>query len=231
MKLDNTLSIPVPVEEAWQVLLDIERIAPCVPGATLTAHDGDQFQGKVKVKLGPIGLTYNGTVTFVSLDEAAKVAVLEASGREARGGGTAKAVVTCQLVESGGGTDVLVETELAITGKPAQFGRSALSDVATTLIDQFAANLATELAAAPAQPAAAEPSARPAADAPPAGSPPPRPAAAAPRPAAEPIDLFQTPGGEVVKRAAPIAAVVTLLLIVLLGRRRRRSARHLPTGI
>ncbi|WP_018505467.1 SRPBCC family protein [Parafrankia discariae] len=148
MKLENTFSVPVPVDETWRVLLDIERVAPCVPGATLTSRDGDSFSGKVKVKLGPIGLTYGGTATFLSLDEAAKVAVIEASGRETRGGGTAKAVVTCRLVGTGGATDVLVETDLAITGKPAQFGRAALADVTAILIGQFAANLASEITGA-----------------------------------------------------------------------------------
>jgi uncharacterized protein len=145
MKLENTFNVPVPVDETWQVLLDVERIAPCVPGATLTSHDGDSFGGKVKVKLGPIGLTYGGTATFLSQDHDAKVAVIEASGRETRGSGTAKAVVTCKLVSAGDTTDVLVETDLAITGKPAQFGRSTLADVAGTLIGQFATNLADEI--------------------------------------------------------------------------------------
>lgn len=146
MKLENTISIPVPVDEAWRVLLDIERIAPCVPGATLTVRDRDRYQGRVKVKLGPISLSYNGSVGFVSIDEATKVVVMEASGREIRGGGTAKAVVTCRLTSRGDTTDVLVDTDLAITGKPAQFGRSALADVANTMIAQFATNLADEMA-------------------------------------------------------------------------------------
>lgn len=147
MKLENSFSVPVSVDETWRVLLDIERVAPCVPGATLTSHDGDSFSGKVKVKLGPIGLTYAGTATFLSRDEAAKVAVIEASGRETRGAGTAKAVVTCRLVDTGGATEVFVETDLAITGKPAQFGRGVLADVTATLIGQFAANLANEFSA------------------------------------------------------------------------------------
>jgi len=155
MKLENTFSIPVSAEEAWRVLLDIERIAPCVPGATLTSSEGDTHKGKVKVKLGPIGLTYSGTVTFLSQDADAKVVVLEAAGREMRGNGTAKAQVTCRLVGNGDATDVFVETELAITGKPAQFGRGALAEVSGALIGQFAANLAEELAAStPAEAAA-----------------------------------------------------------------------------
>lgn len=145
MKLENTFRIPVPADDAWPVLLDLERLAPCVPGATLTSRDGDDFHGKIKVKLGPVGLTYNGVIKILSQDAEAKVAVLEGGGRETRGNGTAKAVITCRLVESDGVTDVFVDTDLAITGKPAQFGRGALADVAGTLIGTFADNLAAEI--------------------------------------------------------------------------------------
>ncbi|MFI1460467.1 SRPBCC family protein [Nocardia carnea] len=145
MKLENTFRIPVPADDAWPVLLDLERLAPCVPGATLTSRDGDDFHGKIKVKLGPVGLTYNGVIKILSQDADAKIAVLEGGGRETRGNGTAKAVITCRLVESGRVTDVFVDTDLAITGKPAQFGRGALADVAGTLIGTFADNLAAEI--------------------------------------------------------------------------------------
>ncbi|GAA3389122.1 hypothetical protein GCM10020369_38010 [Cryptosporangium minutisporangium] len=140
------MTIPVPPPAAWRVLLDLERIAPCVPGATLTGRDGDRFRGQLKVKLGPIGLLYDGVVTFVSRDEDAGVAVLEATGREKRGNGTAKAIVTCRLVGTDAATDVHVQTDLAITGKPAQFGRGALAEVAGALVAQFANNLRMELA-------------------------------------------------------------------------------------
>ncbi|MEX5710322.1 SRPBCC family protein [Parafrankia sp. FMc6] len=239
MKLENTFSVPVPVDDTWRVLLDIERVAPCVPGATLTSRDGDSFSGKVKVKLGPIGLTYGGTATFLSLDEAAKVAVIEASGRETRGGGTAKAVVTCRLVDTGGATDVLVETDLAITGKPAQFGRAALADVTAILIGQFAANLASEItgAAAPvlgetaggkSTVNGATPAPAPANDCIPfSPATPPRVRAADSRQkgashrAAEPIDLLGTAGGGVLKRVGPsVAGTVLLVALLLLWRRR-----------
>ncbi|GAA2443967.1 SRPBCC family protein [Actinomadura vinacea] len=201
------------VPEAWRVLLDIERIAPCVPGATLTARDGDRYTGKIKVKLGPIGLTYSGTVTFVSQDEDARIAVLEAAGRETRGNGTAKAVVTCRLVEAGEATDVLVETDLAITGKPAQFGRGALAEVAGTLIGRFAANLA-EVISAGSPGGGTEPHRADTSDAPAAGS--------------EPIDLLDTAGGGIIKRIGPAAAVTALLLLLLvlrrLGRRGQESS-------
>jgi carbon monoxide dehydrogenase subunit G len=97
MKLENRFTVPVPVDQAWQVLLDVERIAPCMPGATLTSVDGDQFEGTVKVKVGPINLTYGGKARFVSKDDAAHVAVIDGSGKETRGTGTAKALITCRL--------------------------------------------------------------------------------------------------------------------------------------
>lgn len=145
MKLENTFRIPVPAEDVWPVLLDLERIAPCVPGATLTSRNGDDFHGRIKVKLGPVGLTYNGIIKVLSQDEDAKVAVLEGGGRETGGNGTAKAAITCRLVENDGETEVFVDTDLAITGKPAQFGRGALAEVAGTLIGAFAGNLAAEI--------------------------------------------------------------------------------------
>ena len=223
MKLQNTLSVPVPAGEAWKVLLDIERIAPCVPGATLTSHDGDRFGGKVKVKLGPIGLTYSGTVAFLSRDEEARTVVMEASGRETRGGGTAKAVITCTLTDHGDTTGVLVDTDLAITGKPAQFGRSTLADVAATLIDQFAANLAADLTAsatpaAPTAPDVREPEGTASDTAEP------QPRDPAPQPSAEPIDLLQATGGGLVKQLGPVVAATVLLILLLTVLRRRRNS-------
>ena len=236
MKLENKLTIPVPPAEAWLVLLDLERVAPCVPGAALTSREGDVFAGLVKVKLGPIALSYSGTVTFISKDEDARVAVLQASGRETRGNGTAKATVTCRLVGSGGttdvakATDVLVETDLAITGKPAQFGRGALAEVAGALIGQFAANLAAEISASgSAPPSGAAPAPEALDGAPPAAVPAPPPAAPAP-PSSEPINLLDVAGGGAAKRVGPIVAGTTLLLAVLLLRRylARRAARAVP---
>ena len=145
MKLENRFTVPVPVDEAWSVLLDVERIAPCMPGATLTSVDGDEFEGKVKVKVGPINLTYGGKARFVSKDDATHVAVIDGSGKETRGTGTAKALITCRLIDKGGTTDVEVDTDLNVTGKPAQFGRGVLADVSGKLVDQFAACLSEEI--------------------------------------------------------------------------------------
>ncbi|WP_280368840.1 SRPBCC family protein [Nocardia wallacei] len=224
MKLDNTFSIPVPAAQAWSVLLDLERIAPCVPGATITSRDGDDFHGKIKVKLGPVGLSYSGIIKVVSQDEAAGIAVLEGRGRETRGNGTAKATITCKLVETDGATDVFVDTDLSITGKPAQFGRGALADVAGTLIGQFATNLADEITSS--VPAAAESgnvSAFPGADD--ASTPPPASVQAAPpRKAAEPIDILAAAGANNATRYGGLALLaITGLLVALL--RRKRAAR------
>jgi carbon monoxide dehydrogenase subunit G len=145
MKLENRFTVPVPRDEAWKVLLDVERIAPCLPGAKVLSRDGDSFTGQVKVKLGPINLTYGGQAKFVELDEAGGRAVIDAQGKETRGTGTAKATITCRLIDNGATTDIEVDTDLAITGKPAQFGRGVLADVSSKLVDQFAACLAEEI--------------------------------------------------------------------------------------
>nr|AIU93899.1 hypothetical protein LRS1606.465 [Rhodococcus sp. NS1] len=115
MKLENTFRIAVPIDESWRVLLDIERVVPCVPGATITSHDGDKYSGNIKVKVGPIALKYAGIIEVRSTNEAAKVVVFEGSGREARGNGTANAVITYRMSESDGHTDVFVQIELDIT--------------------------------------------------------------------------------------------------------------------
>ncbi|HWG94242.1 MAG TPA: SRPBCC family protein [Mycobacteriales bacterium] len=218
MKLENRFTVPVPVEQAWDVLLDVERIAPCMPGATLTSRDGDSFEGTVKVKVGPINLTYGGRASFASLDEAGRVAVIDASGKETRGTGTAKATITCRLHGRGDSTDVEVDTDLAITGKPAQFGRGVLADVSSKLVDQFAACLSEEIVAGTPEPPAALPTGP---DGAPAGAAP-QPPAPAPRPlrAAEPIDLLDTAGAPVAKRLVPLVAGLAVLL--LLVRRLRR---------
>ncbi len=211
MKLENRFTVPVPIEQAWSVLLDVERIAPCMPGATLTSHDGDEFEGKVKVKLGPINLTYGGKARFMSKDDAAHVAVIDGQGKETRGTGTAKALITCRLVDQGESTDVEVDTDLAITGKPAQFGRGVLADVSAKLIDQFAACLSEEIQAdvtaaeEPEAPASA--AATPAADAAAAGSADSAPqvvsgAGPAPGPSEASADNASSPP---VKNAAPAA--------------------------
>ncbi|WP_029434142.1 SRPBCC family protein [Blastococcus sp. URHD0036] len=151
MQLENSFTVPVPIDEAWRVLLDIERIAPCMPGAALDSVTGDDFTGRVKVKLGPINLTYQGKASFVEKDEAAHKAVIDARGKDQRGNGTAAAVVTARLAEEGSITRVDVLTDLNITGRPAQFGRGVMTDVGNKLLGQFADKLAAQLGEGDAQ--------------------------------------------------------------------------------
>ena len=145
MKLENIFLIPIPVEDAWHVLLDVERIGPCMPGATVESVEGDVVVGRVKVKLGPIGLTYRGKLRFIEKDGEAFRVVMSASAKEERGNGTAKATITAHLQPKGRQTEVRVETDLSVTGKPGQFGRGVLEDVSGILIQQFATSLAAEL--------------------------------------------------------------------------------------
>ena len=151
MQLENSFTVPVPIDEAWRVLLDIERIAPCMPGAALDTVDGDDFTGRVKVKLGPINLTYQGKASFIEKDEAAHKAVIDARGKDQRGNGTAAAVVTAKLAAEGDITRVDVLTDLNITGRPAQFGRGVMTDVGNKLLGQFADKLAAQLGEGDAQ--------------------------------------------------------------------------------
>ena len=150
MELEHSFSVPVPAERAWDVLLDVERVAPCMPGATLDSVDGDSITGKIKVKVGPIQMIYTGTAKFTERDKEAGVVVLEASGKETRGAGTASASVRSELKPDGDNTQVTVHTSLNVTGKPAQFGRGVLEEVGGKLIGIFSGNLAAMLAAEPA---------------------------------------------------------------------------------
>ena len=147
MRLDHEFTVPVSAAQAWPILLDIDRIAPCMPGATITKVDGDDFEGTVKVKVGPITVTYGGTASFIEKDESQRIAVLEARGRETRGSGTATATVTAQIFDEGeSSARVAVSTDLSITGKPAQFGRGVMNDVGGKLLGRFADCLAGQLA-------------------------------------------------------------------------------------
>jgi len=147
MELEHSFSVPVPAERAWDVLLDVERVAPCMPGATLDSVEGDSIAGRIKVKVGPITMTYAGTAKFTERDTEARVITLEASGKETRGAGTASASVHSRLLPEGDHTMVTVQTTLNVTGKPAQFGRGVMNEVGAKLIGIFADNLAAMLAA------------------------------------------------------------------------------------
>lgn len=206
MDLQNSFVVNADIETAWQTLLDVESVAPCMPGATLTSFDGDNFTADVKVKLGPVTMTYAGAGKFVSRDVATHTAVIEGLGKESRGTGTAKALVTTGLVaESPERTRVDVVTELTITGKAAQFGRGVIADVSKRLVDQFASNLEQVILTRKAAVDAGSPASG-------AGE---ATAAAPPAMNNEALDLGNVAMGPVLKRAVPviIGAVVVIGLI------------------
>jgi carbon monoxide dehydrogenase subunit G len=147
MELTNDFRVGVPVERAWEVLTDVELIAPCMPGAQLQEIEGDEFRGVVKVKVGPITAQYKGKATFVERDDDGHKAVLRAEGRETRGQGNASATITAKLTPEGEGTAVSVVTDLTVTGRVAQFGRGVMADVSTKLLGQFVDCLEGKLAA------------------------------------------------------------------------------------
>jgi carbon monoxide dehydrogenase subunit G len=243
-KLLNEFTVVRPIEETWKVLTDVERIAPCMPGATLEEIDGDVFRGTVKVKLGAISTAFKGQATFIERDDVDHRAVLKAEGRDTTGKGNANAVITAQLeAVDDATTKVVVETDLHITGKVAQFGRGIMTDVSKKLINQFATNLNTMLDKQPedAAPAAGN---GPDATAPASGDAP-TSAPAAERgtsngagaadtsaireagvrkingPAAAPIELSDVAGSAILKRVLPLLGGLVLLMVVV-----RRLRRH-----
>lgn len=145
MELVHEFTVAVPVEQAWDVLTDVERIAPCMPGAELTGVDGGTYHGQVKIKVGPITAQYKGTASFAEKDEAARRVVLKASGRDTRGQGTASATVTAAMVGDGGSTTVSITTDLSVSGRVAQFGRGVMGDVSARLLEQFVHNLEADV--------------------------------------------------------------------------------------
>lgn len=185
MELTHRFTVPTGVEETWAHFEDIASVAECFPGAQVTSADGESFAGSVKVKLGPIALVYNGSGTFVEKDEDAKRFVVDAKGKDKRGNGTAGAHVTVTMADADGSTDVSVQTDLAITGKPAQFGRGVMQDVSDKLLGQFVACLEQRLTAGD-EPDAPEPAAV-VADVPPAAAADVPPAAETPPPAPRPV--------------------------------------------
>jgi uncharacterized protein len=239
IELDNSFTVPVPPDVAWKVLLDVARIAPCMPGATVDSVEDDVVTGGIKVKVGPVQLTYRGTATFTERDESTRTIFVDASGKETKGAGTASANVKASLAAAeDGATLVEMHTTMNVTGRPAQFGRGIMVEVGGKLVDKFAANLAVLLAADTATEPAEETAAVEAAEtaavsegAPTAVAPPVAPPvttsastpAAAPAPE-ESLNLVRLIGPAILKRVVPVAAVAAA--IALLGRRIRRGVRH-----
>jgi uncharacterized protein len=240
MKLTNEITVPAPIEEAWELMLDVERVAPCLPGASIEDSEGDEYKGSMKVKIGPIVSQFQGTLKIDEADEDARRAVMSAKARDSRGKGSANATITSMLEPADEGTRVTVETDLRVTGPAASFGRGVMEDVSAMLMTQFADCLATKLGReAPAESAAAaapaagegaedgEPVAR--AQALPDDVPKPPPVQAEAPPAPEPaddnvLDLGAVGREALGRRAAPpaVGAFVLLVLLILLLRRRRR---------
>ncbi|MGZ4456140.1 MAG: SRPBCC family protein [Nocardioides sp.] len=213
MDLTHRFTVPTSVEETWSHFQDIEGLATCFPGATVTSVEGDTFQGSCKVKLGPIALVYNGSGTFVSKDEAAHRFVVEAKGKDKRGNGTAGATVTLSMVDAGGSTDVEVVTDLAITGKPAQFGRGVMQDVSDKLLGQFVACLETRLSGTPdsgpaSSPGGAGPEPTPQEAAPAPDAVAPAPAPAAPPPPSRPAPVTAPPGDDALDLGSAVLPVL-----------------------
>jgi carbon monoxide dehydrogenase subunit G len=208
MDLNHEFTVNVPVEEAWAILTDLERIAPCLPGAQLTEVEGDTYRGQVKIKVGPILAQFKGQASFMSRDDVAHKASLKGEGRDTTGKGNASAIITAELTSvTPTSTKCTVHTDLSISGKVAQFGRGALADVSDKLLAQFSENLNQLISAAPAPaPVAAE-----------------TPLAASEQPAIRkidgpevaPLNLLDTAGSTIAKRAIPALIGIAVLVAVL----------------
>lgn len=227
MELKNDFRVSVPVNVAWAVLTDLERIAPCMPGAELQEVEGDEYRGIVKVKVGPITAQYKGTARFVEMDDDEHRAVLQAEGRDTRGQGNASARVTATATADGDGTVVAISTDLTITGKVAQFGRSIMGEVSAKMLGEFADRLEADVLSQRAADDEQAPSTErpaPSEKVEDNGSQPSavRTIQSAP---AEPVDLLGAAGPSVAKRTLPLLVVLGLVLIVWRRRRRRREAK------
>ncbi len=211
MEITNEMRVGVPIEEAWVLLTDIPAIAPCLPGAELTGRDGDDFEGRMSVKVGPITAEYKGTARITEMDEDARRVTLTAKGRDTRGAGNASADIVAEMFPDGAGTRVTIVTDLKISGKVAQFGRGVMADVSKKLLGQFAECIEAKLVDAPADDPAADAPADPAATE--GGGP-------------EALELLDVAGGAIAKRLLPVVLVVVVIVVVSTRSRRRgrRSA-------
>jgi len=221
MEIADSFRVSTPINDTWRVLLDIEGIAPCMPGAQLQEVDGAEYRGVVKVKVGPITAQYKGTATLAEVDEAAHRILIDAAGRDTRGQGNAKATIVVTMTEDGGGTRVEVLTDLAITGKVAQFGRGVLDDVSAKLLRQFVENLERDVLSnstlrSDASPSGNDPKAPPFSSAPPTSNG--VTSSTGPRridaPDTQPIDLLDMAGESAARRLIPIAVGAVVLFVL-----------------
>ena len=237
MKLENEFTVPASVDDAWKVLLDVERVAPCLPGAEIQESEGDSYKGTMTVKIGPITAKYKGTIEIQEADDSAHRAVMKAKARDARGQGGAQATITSSMEEADDGTRVKVETDMRVTGAAAQFGRGVMQDVSASMMGRFADCLANEMSGGDgakaeagdgAKPAAADSSEEGSASAEtPTAAPlpddvpePPGAAEAKERPTPDVLDLGEVGRGVLVKRAAPaLGALAAVLALVFVLRR------------
>ncbi len=226
MKLENEFTVPAPLAQAWTVLLDVERAASCLPGAKVDPGAGGEgeYEGTMTIKIGPITSRYKGTVRIERADLDARIVVMRAQAKDARGQGTAAATITSTMEEVADGTRVKVETDMRVTGPAAQFGRGVMQDVSAKLMRQFAECLASEMSAPPAETNGVvpvpEPQPEPVAAAPANGGTPP-PAPEPERRAPEVLDLAEASREAVLKRAIPLLGGVIALLLVIRWVRRR----------
>ena len=234
MDITDSFRVSTPIDATWKVMLDIEGIAPCMPGAQLQEVDGDEYRGVVKVKVGPITAQYKGTARLAEVDEANRRIVIDASGRDTRGQGNAKATIVVTMMPEGAGTKVNVVTDLSITGKVAQFGRGVLADVSSKLMGQFVENVERDVlsvagggdtshAGGPYEQALegiASQTSAPQTNAPSVST------SSGPRridsPEAKPVDLLELTGASLTKRLVPIG--IGALVLFILWRMVRRGS-------
>jgi carbon monoxide dehydrogenase subunit G len=213
MDLNHEFIVNVPIDQAWQILTDLERIAPCLPGAQLTEIEGDTYRGQVKIKVGPILAQFKGQASFVSRDDNAHKATLKGEGRDTTGKGNASAMITAELTSiTPTSTKCTVHTDLSISGKVAQFGRGALADVSDKLLAQFSENLNQLIAASPA---IAEPAAQVAVEAAATTEPQQPVIRKIDGPEVAPLNLLDTAGSTIAKRAIPAVIVLAVLVFAL----------------
>lgn len=214
MELNNDFEVAAPVDLVWAVLTDVERIAPCLPGAQLLEIEGDEFRGVVKIKVGPITAQYKGAASFLERDDVEHRAVLRAEGRDTRGAGNAAADITAELEATDVGTKVTVTTDLTVTGKVAQFGRGVMADVSKKLMGQFAENLSDLIAASGDETVVDAAADEAAVDVPVDETPAVRVVDAS---EVEAIDLLGAAGAPILKRLVPtLLAVVAVVVIILI---------------